>query len=158
MQYAFNPNTVPADPAEDSLIPEGQYHVVIAKDPSPEIRTTKAGTGEYLAVSFTIVGPKLRGRRIFEKYTVRNPNPMAVEIGQRELARLCRAVGLLDGFQDTEELEGRSLHMVVSQRKRRDNGEAENYIKSYIKSDVPAPVKAPEAPKAVHVSSNDLPF
>ena len=66
-------------------LPEGWYQVSI-KD--AELKTTKAGTGQYISVQYTVTGPTHQGRVVFGNINIENPNPKAEEIGLRDFNAL----------------------------------------------------------------------
>jgi len=90
------------------LIPLGKYLATVTKS---DVKATKIkpgqtkSTGKLIALTFTIQYGKYKGRLIFTNLNIINVNPVAVEIAQKELATLCRAVGKVS-IQDTNELHG----------------------------------------------------
>jgi hypothetical protein len=73
------------------VLPPGEYKVILTDICE---KTTKAGNGKYLAAAMQIVEGEHADRMIWSNFNVENPNPKASEIGRRELADLCRAVGV----------------------------------------------------------------
>ena len=69
------------------------------------MQDTKAKTGKFIKLEFTILDGEQKGRKIWTNLNVVNPNPVAVEIAQKELATICRACGKLT-ITDTMELHG----------------------------------------------------
>ena len=84
-------STVP-EQQEFTALPEGQY-IMIAT--SSEWKPTKAGTGEYLQFVHEVLDGPFKGRKVWARLNLKNPNQTAVDIAQRELAALCRAVGVI---------------------------------------------------------------
>src|SRR5574343_604277 len=78
-------------------IPDGWYATKIV---AAEIKQTKAGTGNYVSVQFSVTGPTHVNRRIFSIYNIQNPNAEAEKIGLAELARLAGACGI-EKLEDT---------------------------------------------------------
>src|SRR5690554_5309911 len=78
----FNAQELPQDQGSFDPIPAGWYTATIA---GAELRQTKAGTGEYIAVQYNVTGPSHEGRVMFGNLNIRNPNPKAEEIGMRQL-------------------------------------------------------------------------
>jgi Protein of unknown function (DUF669) len=105
----FDASQVP-EQQEFSALPEGQY-VVMAT--ASEMKPTKAGTGEYLQITFEVLDGPQKGRKLWSRLNLRNPNKTAVEIAQRELAAICRAVGVLKP-SDSAELHNKPLMADVS--------------------------------------------
>ncbi len=116
----FDASTIP-EQQEFSALPEGDY-VVIAT--SSEMKPTKSGNGSYLQFTLEVLDGPCKGRKIFDRMNMINPNQTAVDIGQRSLAALCRAVGVIKP-QDSAELHNKpflcSVIVEVDDRKREGN-------------------------------------
>lgn len=82
-----------------SNLPDGIYKLEVS---ASEIKTGDNGTG--LNLTLDVIEPEaLKGRKLFNYINIEHKNVQAQEIGQRELASLCRACGL-DSIDDSEEL------------------------------------------------------
>lgn len=90
-------------------IPAGTYLSMLVES---AVLTTKKKDGEYAKLKFQILQGKYKGRFIWTNLNLINPNPIAVEIAQKELATLCRACGKAV-IQDTQELHGIPIQMKV---------------------------------------------
>jgi len=90
-------------------IPAGDYIAMVVES---EIKTTSKKNGKYIKLKFRIEEGEFKGRFIWTNLNIINPNPVAVEIAQKELATLCRAVGKAV-IQDTQELHGIPIRMKV---------------------------------------------
>lgn len=114
-QFAFQVNQQALEDQRGNYdpIPAGWYTVIVDES---EIRTNKAGSGQYAWMSFRVIDGEFNGRKVFTRFNVVNTNPQAQEIGHRELSRLTAAVGL-PGFNDTQELHGKPLQIKVKVRK-----------------------------------------
>ena len=122
----FDASTV--DPmTEFEPIPAGDYLAQIVES---EDRPTKAGTGEYLNLTFEIMEGDYQGRRVWARLNLKNPNPTAVRLAIAELAAICRAI---DVIRPSESAELHLLPMIISVKvkKRSDTGELANEIKNY---------------------------
>lgn len=114
-------------PAEDfAPIPVGDYPAMIVDS---DVKPTKARTGHYAELVFEVTEGKYKGRKVWARLNLDNPNAKAVEIAQRELSAICHAVGKLQ-IQDTQELHFKPLVIRV------DIEESEGYsprnaIKAY---------------------------
>ncbi len=86
-------------------LPAGWYQATIT---SAELKKTKAGTGEYIAIRYDILGPTHQGRVVFGNLNIANPNQKAEEIGRQQLRELMVAIGL-NSVSDTDQLIGGSL-------------------------------------------------
>lgn len=111
LEQSFDIKDMPvAEDRDFSPIPAGWYTAAIA---GAEIRTTKAGTGNYIAVRFDITGPEHQGRVVWCNLNTRNPNPKAEEIGRQQLGDIMRAIGLTK-LEDTDQLLGGNLSIKVT--------------------------------------------
>jgi len=100
-------NVEPSAPIE--ILPPGKYPVQIVKS---EMKDTKAGTGQLLALEMEIIDGPAKGRRLWENLNLVNPNPQAQEIAQRTLSAICHAVGRLQ-VSDSEELHFKPMIATV---------------------------------------------
>lgn len=123
-------------------VPRGQYAAIITES---EMKQTKAGNGEYLELCFQVIEGEFKGRRLWARLNLDNPNAVAVEIAKRELSAICRAVGVMEP-KDSSELHDRPLLITVTCKPRKDNGEMANEIKGYAaSSSASAPAQSPSA-------------
>jgi hypothetical protein len=90
-ETTFDASTI--EPAGDfKPIPEGDYPCIItAASEAP----TKAGTGLVGVFSLQVASGEYKGRKLTKRVNLRNPNPTTVEIGQKELSAICRAINLM---------------------------------------------------------------
>jgi hypothetical protein len=143
----FDANQV--DPAATfDPVPAGKYVAVITES---EMKPTKAGNGHYLELTFEISDGPSKGRKLWARLNLDNPNQQAVQIARGELSAICRAVGVLQP-KDSCELHNLPLSVKVACKKREDTGEITNEIKGYEKKEaafskpVPMPGASPSAP------------
>jgi hypothetical protein len=123
----FNANDV--EPAvEFAAIPAGKYVAVITHS---EHKDTKAGDGAYLELVFEIVEGEHKGRKVWARLNLENPNPVAVKIARAELSAICRAIGVLTP-KDSVELHNLPLLVTVKQKADQD-GEIRNEVRGYAK-------------------------
>lgn len=128
-----------------SPIPEGDYQAVITDS---EMRTTKAGDGEYLLLTFEIIsGGQYEGRRIWVRLNVQNKNPKAEEIAKRDLASICRATNV-DQMQDTEQLHMKPMIVSVVIKPASGGFDESNDIRAYKSASVELPTTETAAPVA----------
>lgn len=139
----FSVDALPQSTNNFEPLPAGWYTAVVN---GAEIKNTKAGTGQYIAVRYDITGPTYQGRVVFGNLNIKNPNPKAEEIGRQQLGELMRAIGLTT-VQDTDQLIGGQLSIKLDVRESEQYG-ASNDVKGY-KSNGALPfadaVKAPAA-------------
>lgn len=152
---AFFTNTISlADIPQDEQrgpmepIPEGVYDVVVQ---GIDLRTTKAGTGQYMATRLDVTGPTHQGRVVWTNINFDNPNPTATAIGLRQLGELMKAVGV-DPVDDTDQLLGGRLKATVTIRDDAQYGRR-NEVKKLVsaapdRSEAPAPAKPAPAAKS----------
>lgn len=121
-------------------IPAGEYTAEIIES---EMKPTKAALeakeegdknwakiGQRLVLKFSIISGEFKGRTLLTGLNIINKNPQAVEISQKELATICRAVGL-PGCEDSEELHGKPMTIKVKVKPESANYAASNEITNY---------------------------
>lgn len=81
-------------------LPAGEY---VAQVVSSDVKPTRAGTGQYVKLEWEVLDGEYTGRKVFANYNIVNPNPKAQEIGEREFAAACRAMGQMH-VTETESL------------------------------------------------------
>lgn len=135
----FNANEVDPNFAFDP-IPAGKYLAVITES---ETKPTKSGVGQYLQFTFQIIEGEHKGRLVWTRLNLDNPNATTVKIARAELSAICRAAGVL-APKDSVELHNIPLLITVGQKKRDDTGEMTNVVKGYGKKDAAA--ARPSAP------------
>jgi hypothetical protein len=140
-------------------IAEGWYDAMIV---SADVRDTKAGTGQYIAIRFDVTGPTNEGRVIFTNINISNPNPKAVEIGHQQLGRITEIANIAE-LTDTDQLIGMSMGIKVTVKSDEQYGDR-NEIRGYRESKMkPSMVKAgaaapPWAAKPPEGLDDDIPF
>ena len=93
-------------------LPAGWYKCVISET---EEKPTKAGTGSYLQLQLDVIEGQYQGRKAFDRLNLKNPNQTAVEIAQRTLSSICRAVNV-NNPRDSYELCDKPLMVKVAVR------------------------------------------
>jgi hypothetical protein len=73
-------------------LPAGWYRAVIT---ASEERVNKSQTGSYLQLTLEVIEGQHQGRKLIDRLNLNNPNQTAVEIAQRTLSGICRAVGVM---------------------------------------------------------------
>lgn len=112
---AFDPSSV--EPAEDFVVlPPGEYPCLIE---SAEVKQTKAGTGYGLQLTLLVLDGPNKNRKLFPWINLQNPNQTCEEIGRREFAALCEAVGF--SAVDTTQLINRVIVAHVKVKDDRNN-------------------------------------
>ena len=122
-------------------LPNGIYKLEIE---ASEVGPTKNEKGTILKVTNVVVLPEeYAGRKLFGTYNLENANAQAQEIGQKQLASLCRAIGE-SGIEDSDELHFKPYVAKVALGKPSKDGQypARAEIKKYFfpdQDDVPEP-------------------
>lgn len=82
-------------------LPDGIYALEVTQS---EVAPTSKGDGTILKLRYGVIEPEeYKNRLIFGNITLENPNAQAQEIGQKQLASLCRACGLSE-IEDSDQL------------------------------------------------------
>ena len=122
----FNANEVePSAPREP--LPAGWYKAVITESLE---KPTKAQTGSYLQMTIEVIEGDHAGRKTIERLNLNNPNQQAVEIAQRTLSSICRAVGVMTP-RTSQDLHDKPLMVKLKVTPPRDGYEAGNEISEY---------------------------
>jgi hypothetical protein len=89
-----NLNGFDADQHEDpgfDPIPQGKYQACVTDS---EMKSTKAGDGQYLSLKLQVLDGDYKGRVLFENLSLDHKNQDAAKIARGKLASICRAVGV----------------------------------------------------------------
>ena len=70
-------------------MPADWYKCVITQT---EEKPTKKQNGSYLQLDIEVIEGNFAGRKVFDRLNLNNPNSVAVEIAQRALSSICRAI------------------------------------------------------------------
>jgi hypothetical protein len=125
-------------------IPAGWYKAVFTES---EEKPTKAQTGSYLQLSAEIIEGEHQGRKLIERLNLNNPNSTAVEIAQRTLSGICRAVGVMTP-RDSSDLHDKPFMVKVAVKPADGQYSASNEIKEYAATDSGGGTKAAPAAAA----------
>jgi hypothetical protein len=130
-------------------LPQGWYSATINK---AELKNTKDGTGQYIAIRYDITGPTHQGRVVFGNVNIRNKSEKAEAIGLAQLGDIMRSLGLKN-VSDTDQLIGGSLQIKLDVKTDEQYG-TRNEVKGYKASsdsiqasDVPTFQPSPQAKK-----------
>jgi hypothetical protein len=83
-------NALEIEPATSyEPLPADWYKAVITQT---EEKPTKLQTGSYLQLMIEVIEGQYAGRKVFDRLNLKNPNSVAVEIAQRSLSSICRAM------------------------------------------------------------------
>lgn len=105
--------------------------LVLSMMTASAMKPTKAGTGSFLECEFTIMAEgQYKGRKIWTRLNLSNPNKQAEDIAQRELGAICKAVGIIKP-NDSADLHGRPMLIDFSVEKGENGGKDSNKIDKY---------------------------
>lgn len=125
-------------------VPAGWYKVVIVES---EEKPTKAQTGSYLQLTLEVIEGAHQGRKVFERLNLSNPNVTAVEIAQRTLSGICRAVNVRLP-RNSSDLHDKPLMAKIKVTPARDGYEPGNEVSEYAEVGKTAKLAAVETPGA----------
>ena len=132
-------------------MPADWYKCVIIKT---EEKPTKKQNGSYLQLDIEVIEGKFAGRKVFDRLNLNNPNSTAVEIAQRALSSICRAIDVPNP-QDSDELLDKPLMVKVAVKPADGEYSASNEVKGYdaAGATASAPVEIPVAAAAANGSA-----
>jgi hypothetical protein len=111
-------------------LPNGVYLMEIE---ASDVLPTKDGGGTILKTTNVVVEPEeYKGRKLFNNYNLENKSAVAQEIGQKQFAALCRAIGVAE-VEDSEDLHFKTFTVKVALGKPSKDGQypARAEIKKY---------------------------
>lgn len=130
----FDATTVDPNTAYEAL-PPGDYVVQIVES---SMEPTRNGNGRYLKIKLEVTDGDQKGKVVFDRLNLENPNAQATEIARRTFSAICHACGVLS-VQDSEQLHLIRMTAKVAKVPRTDRdgnkveGEFSNEIKGYKK-------------------------
>jgi len=122
------------EPTSFDPLPAGKYLACITES---EMKATKKGAGQFLNLTFEIIEGESKGRKVWARLNLKNPNPQAEQIARGQLSALCRAVGVMTP-RDSVELHNLPLVITVKVKKREDTGDLQNEVSGYAKKEAAA--------------------
>lgn len=126
----FDANNVDPNTTFDPL-PAGWYKAVITES---EEKPTKAMTGSFLQLKLEVIDGPHKGRTVFDRLNLNNPNGTAVEIAQRTLSAICRAVNVRTPRQSSD-LHDKPMMVKLAVRPAANGFDANNDVKGYEATD-----------------------
>lgn len=123
-QLNFNATNVEPDAGTPVPVPAGVYNVMVDES---DVKPTSNGSGAYLQVRYNILDGQYAGRKLFDRFNIQNQNPVAQEIGYKQLSALAHAVNVLH-IQDSAQLHGIPLQVKVKIRAASGDYEASNEV------------------------------
>ncbi len=110
-QLNFDASQVAPQEAVEAL-PPAWYTAQITES---EMKENSLKTGHYLQLVLQIIDGQYKGRKIFDRLNLNNPNAQAVEIAYRQLSAIAHAVGVLK-VADSQQLHGKPLQVRLKLR------------------------------------------
>ncbi len=161
--HMFDASTVQPNSVYE-VLPPGRYLAQIVQS---EMRPTKDGMGQYLFLEVEILEGQYQGRKLFDRLNLINQNPDTVQIAQRTLSSICRAVGKMQ-VSNTDQLHLIPLTVDVRVRPPKGMYGESNSLRYLPRSPAPAavapapvaaaaPAYRPAAP-VVTAAANGLPW
>lgn len=133
------------EPRQDfDVLPAGEYIATITES---EMKSTKAGNGQYLSLTLEILDGPFKGRKLFDRLNLEHPNRTAVSIAMGTLSAISHAVDVLN-VSDSSQLHGRPMIVKVKVKDSDGQYSASNEIKAYKSASAPRPAAAPAAQSA----------
>ena len=126
LDQTFSADDMPVSEKSYEPLPAGWYTASIT---AAELKNTKAGTGQYIAIRYDIIGPTHQGRIVFGNLNIRNPNATAEGIGRQQLGEIMRAIGIAK-VADTDELIGGQLSIKIAIKVSEQYGD-QNEVKGF---------------------------
>lgn len=142
-----------------SELPNGIYKMEVE---ASDVVPTKDGKGTILKTTNVVVEPEdYKGRKLFNNYNLENQSAQAQEIGQKQFAALCRAIGVSE-VEDSEDLHFHTFTVKVGLGKPSKDGQypARAEIKRYYFPDegnVPEPAIDEIQPRLAPANDNRQP-
>ena len=124
--YNFDASTIEPSNSYDP-IPAGWYKAIISNS---EMKPTRDGYGEYLSLTLQVIEGQYENRLVFARLNLKNANDKAVDIARKDLAAICRAVGVMSP-QSSEELHDKPLMIKVKVRPASGEYDASNDVGGY---------------------------
>jgi len=146
---AFNQSDNHGEMNSFEALPAGDYNIQVIES---ELKLTKKGQefmeqrgcteqeaiahASQLILTYEILDGQFKGRKLFNRLNLFNPSERSVEIAQKELNTICKAVGL-SSVSDSNELHMKPMCAKVGQRgKPEDQYGVQNTFKNYNRSRV----------------------
>jgi hypothetical protein len=146
----FNTADLPDTGGNSVLIPPGQYQALIVES---ELKATSKGDGQMLVLKVVLTQGQYANTEFTERLNIINPNPKAVEIAYKTLARISEAVGMTQTPADSTHLHNKPFMVTIetepgSPWTDKDNVQREGKDKSIIKGYKPLGAVTAQAPAA----------
>jgi hypothetical protein len=149
-------NATQVAPQQDiGPIPAGEYAAQIIDS---DVKPTQRGDGNYAELTYEVIDGEFKGRKVWLRLNLDNPNQKAVEIAQRQLSAICHVTGVMQ-INDTQQLHYKP-HVIRVEYVKADGVNSQkdsNAVKAWKKLDGSKPVAAPAPAAAAPAASNVAP-
>ena len=125
MELEFDSTNVKSDSFD--ALPDGEYPVIVTES---KMKETKAGDGAYLQLNLSVLEGPYKGKTLFDRLNLKNPNPLVMDIANRQLAGLCKAVNK-EKIRDSGELHNIPVTVKVKFRRGENGYDDSNDVKRY---------------------------
>lgn len=115
------------DMADFEPIPVDWYEAEIVES---DMKQNSKKNGNYLKLKYQITEGKYKGRYLFSNLNLDHPNEDAVAMAEKELATICRAIGIAT-VEDSEDLHKQTMLCKVTVKPKSATHPATNEIKGY---------------------------
>lgn len=123
------------------VLPAGKYPVAVTES---EWQKTKKQDGTMLVLTMTVIDGPYKGRKVWDRLNLDNPNAQAMEIAQKTLSAICHATGVMK-VSDSTQLH--DIPLLATVRVSDGPNGPNNEVKGYAKLDGAQPI-ASTAPAA----------
>ncbi len=113
LPQTYNTADLPDTGGKTVCIPEGNYQAVIVDS---EFKPTSKGDGQFLALKVVITQGQYANTEFTERLNIINPNPKAVEIAYKTLARISEAVGMTQTPNDSAHLHNKPIMIEIKNK------------------------------------------
>lgn len=138
-------------------IPAGVYYL---NSEDAEVKETKTIGGEYIQVTFTVVGGEFMGRKLFETFNIKNANQKAVDIGLGQLKRFMRCAGkenfMINTVSDLCGLTVKAQVIIEEDDKYGDKNRVKKFLE--VKEGEKAPTETVKKNSVPDFEAEDIPF
>ncbi|AMO55655.1 hypothetical protein GZ77_09010 [Endozoicomonas montiporae] len=107
-------------------LPNGDYIAMITES---ELKHTRAGTGQYIKFTWTVMDGEYSGRKIWSNHNIINPNQTAEKIAREEISAIAHAIDRPEA-RTTEEMENIPCSITLT-IKQEDGRDPSNVIKKW---------------------------
>jgi len=134
----FDTSEAPAQNMDFEPLPPGRY---LAQVSASDVKTTQAGDGYYLQLTFDVQEPGYEGRKVWTNLNIKNKNPKAEQIAKGMLSALCKACGKVGFVDDSSDLHDIPVIIKVAITEGKAGYEARNEVKAFYAATPEKPAK-----------------